>query len=218
MRILIIEDEADILRFMKLELEHEGYETDQASTGPQGLEKALKEDYALILLDVMLPGLSGFEVLRRLRKQKQTPVILLTARGEVTDKVTGLDLGANDYVTKPFHMEELLARIRAVLRTERSEILSTREIRLDTGARLAYVGERPLHLTKTQYALLECLLRHKNRVCTREQLLEEVWGYSYGGEGNVVDVYIRYLRRELGPEAGSIIETVRGVGYVIREK
>lgn len=218
MRILIIEDEADILRFMKLELEHEGYETDQASTGPQGLEKALKEDYALILLDVMLPGLSGFEVLRRLRKQKQTPVILLTARGEVTDKVTGLDLGANDYVTKPFHMEELLARIRAVLRTERSEILSTREIRLDTGARLAYVGERPLRLTKTQYALLECLLRHKNRVCTREQLLEEVWGYSYGGEGNVVDVYIRYLRRELGPEAGSIIETVRGVGYVIREK
>lgn len=218
-----MEDEKEIVRFLKLELEHEGYETDAALDGREGLEAALNHEYGLILLDVMLPELNGFEVLRRLRREKQTPVIMLTARDEVTDKVTGLDTGANDYITKPFRIEELLARIRAVLRTSSGlaakQHLTAGDLTLDTAQRIALRGEDTLTLTKTQYDLLEYLMRNKNIVLTRDQILREVWGYEYGGDSNIVDVYIRYVRARIHEtDDNRLIETVRGVGYVIRDK
>lgn len=220
MRILIIEDEKEIVRFLELELRHEGYDTQSCLDGRTGLETALSQYFDLILLDIMLPELSGTEVLRRLRREKATPVILLTARDGVSDKVNGLDLGASDYVTKPFHIEELLARIRAALRhnAPQSHILSVGDVIMDTHRRTVVRGDQPVSLTKTQHDLLECLLRNKNIVLTRDRLLDEVWGYRYAGDSNIVDVYIRYLRTRLGEkEDHRLIETVRGVGYVIRD-
>ncbi len=224
MRILIVEDEAEIVRFIKLELEHEGYEIASASDGRTALELALSESFDLILLDVMLPELNGIEVLRRLRREKHTPVIMLTARDTIMDKVTGLDTGANDYMTKPFHIEELLARIRAIMRVNAyeetdSEVIKIGGLVLDTAQRLAKHDGQTITLTKTQYDLLEYLIRNRNVVLTREQILNKVWGYDYLGDSNVVDVYIRYVRTKIGDTNGErIIETVRGVGYVIREK
>jgi DNA-binding response OmpR family regulator len=224
MRILIVEDEAEIVRFLKLELEHEGYEIISASDGRTGLDLALSESFDLILLDVMLPELNGIEVLRRLRREKHTPVIMLTARDTIVDKVTGLDTGANDYITKPFHIEELLARIRAIMRTGvyqtiDSEIIKIHDLELDTVQRLVTRSGTAVSLTKTQYDLLEYLMRNRNVVLTREQILNKVWGYDYLGDSNVVDVYIRYVRTKIGDTNDDrIIETVRGVGYVIREK
>ena len=224
MRILIIEDEAEIIRFLKLELEHEGYEITSANDGRSGLEFALSESFDLILLDVMLPELNGIEVLRRLRREKHTPVIMLTARDTIVDKVMGLDTGANDYITKPFHIEELLARIRTIMRTgsfeaSDSDIIKINDLMLDTAQRLATHNGKAVSLTKTQYDLLEYLMRNRNVVLTREQILNKVWGYDYLGDSNVVDVYIRYVRTKIGDTNGDkLIETVRGVGYVIREK
>lgn len=221
MRILIVEDEKEIVRFLDLELRHEGYETQACYDGRTGLAAALESAFDLILLDIMLPELSGTEVLRRLRKEKSTPVILLTARDGISDKVNGLDLGASDYITKPFHIEELLARIRAALRKNApaGELLTAGDVTMDTGRRTVYRGEQKILLTKTQYNLLECLLRNKNIVLTRDRLLDEAWGYQYAGDSNIVDVYIRYLRSRLGEkEDNRLIETVRGVGYVIRDK
>lgn len=221
MRILIVEDEKEIVRFLDLELRHEGYETQACYDGRTGLAAALEGAFDLILLDIMLPELSGTEVLRRLRKEKSTPVILLTARDGISDKVNGLDLGASDYITKPFHIEELLARIRAALRKNApaGELLTAGDVTMDTGRRTVYRGEQKILLTKTQYNLLECLLRNKNIVLTRDRLLDEAWGYQYAGDSNIVDVYIRYLRSRLGEkEDNRLIETVRGVGYVIRDK
>lgn len=221
MRILIVEDEKEIVRFLDLELRHEGYETQACYDGRTGLAAALESAFDLILLDIMLPELSGTEVLRRLRKEKNTPVILLTARDGISDKVNGLDLGASDYITKPFHIEELLARIRAALRKNApaGELLTAGDVTMDTGRRTVYRGEQKILLTKTQYNLLECLLRNKNIVLTRDRLLDEAWGYQYAGDSNIVDVYIRYLRSRLGEkEDNRLIETVRGVGYVIRDK
>lgn len=221
MRILIVEDEKEIVRFLDLELRHEGYETQACYDGRTGLAAALEGAFDLILLDIMLPELSGTEVLRRLRKEKNTPVILLTARDGISDKVNGLDLGASDYITKPFHIEELLARIRAALRKNApaGELLTAGDVTMDTGRRTVYRGEQKILLTKTQYNLLECLLRNKNIVLTRDRLLDEAWGYQYAGDSNIVDVYIRYLRSRLGEkEDNRLIETVRGVGYVIRDK
>lgn len=221
MRILIVEDEKEIVRFLDLELRHEGYKTQACYDGRTGLAAALESAFDLILLDIMLPELSGTEVLRRLRKEKNTPVILLTARDGISDKVNGLDLGASDYITKPFHIEELLARIRAALRKNApaGELLTAGDVTMDTGRRTVYRGEQKILLTKTQYNLLECLLRNKNIVLTRDRLLDEAWGYQYAGDSNIVDVYIRYLRSRLGEkEDNRLIETVRGVGYVIRDK
>lgn len=221
MRILIVEDEKEIVRFLDLELRHEGYETQACYDGRTGLAAALEGAFDLILLDIMLPELSGTEVLRRLRKEKSTPVILLTARDGISDKVNGLDLGASDYITKPFHIEELLARIRAALRKNApaGELLTAGDVTMDTGRRTVCRGEQKILLTKTQYNLLECLLRNKNIVLTRDRLLDEAWGYQYAGDSNIVDVYIRYLRSRLGEkEDNRLIETVRGVGYVIRDK
>ena len=223
MRILLVEDEAEIVRFVKLELEHEGYSVTTAADGRTGLDLALSECFDLILLDVMLPELNGIEVLRRIRREKYTPVIMLTARDSIVDKVTGLDTGANDYITKPFHIEELLARIRACLRASTQEVGDTSvitigDLTLDTAQRLVLRNDKTVVLTKTQYDLLEYLIRNRNIVLTREQILNEVWGYDYLGDSNVVDVYIRYVRTKLGEtNANRLIETVRGVGYVIRE-
>lgn len=226
MRILMIEDEAEIIRFLKLELQHEGYETECRTDGRSGLDCALSEDFDLILLDVMLPELNGVEVLRRLRKEKQTPVIMVTARDAVMEKVNGLDMGANDYITKPFHIEELLARIRMVLRTSGAanddapgEVLTLGDLVINTTSRQVMRAGEIIDLTKTQYDLLEYLVRNRDIVLSREQILDRVWGYAYAGDSNIVDVYVRYVRNRLHEtEDKRIIETVRGVGYVVRDK
>ena len=226
MRILIVEDEAEIVRFLSLELQHEGYETQSCADGRSGLNRALEEEFDLILLDVMLPELNGIEVLRRLRREKQTPVILVTARDAVMEKVTGLDTGANDYITKPFHIEELLARIRMVLRASdhasagaQAEVLTLGDLDLNASSRQVTRAGAIVELTKTQYDLLEYLLRNRDIVLTRDQILNSVWGYEYAGNSNIVDVYVRYLRNRIrDTEESRIIETVRGIGYVIRDK
>ncbi|MCL2081113.1 MAG: response regulator transcription factor [Oscillospiraceae bacterium] len=216
-RILIIEDEERLARFVELELLHEGYEVDKAFDGREGLDKALAGGHALILLDVMLPGLNGMEVLRRLRQHSDIPVIMLTARDAVMDKVSGLDGGANDYVTKPFAIEELLARIRAFLR-KKGVALSCGRLSLDPESRVAAVDGTPIDLTRREFDLLHHLVLNKDIVQKRDGLLSAVWGYDYSGETNSVDVYIRYLRTKIEEPFGlKIIHTVRGVGYVVRE-
>lgn len=224
-KILLVEDEVKLSRFVELELRHEGYEVDKAFDGREGLAMAEAGGYDLLLLDVMLPGLSGLELLRRVRKNNDVPAILLTARDAVADKVTGLDMGADDYVTKPFEIEELLARIRAALRKRGKEalhqgaVLTAGQLSLDAERYTARYGERTLELTNREFMLLKALLENKGIVLTRETLLEKVWGYSYLGETNVVDVYIRYLRQKIDdPFHVKLIHTVRGVGYVLREE
>lgn len=226
-KILIIEDEPQLARFIQLELEHEEYETAVSGDGREGLGLAESGDFDLVLLDIMLPGLNGLEVLRRLRKaENYTPVIMLTARDSVMDKVSGLDMGADDYITKPFAIEELLARIRAALRTVHvseveekngDPIIVFGELEMDTARHTVSCAGKPLELTVKEFGLLQALLENVSIVLTREQLLEKVWGYDYFGETNVVDVYIRYLRGKL-EEVSSVkyIQTVRGVGYVIK--
>ena len=222
-KILIIEDEAKIARFIELELAHEGYETDKAEDGRKGLELAESGVYDLVLLDIMLPALNGLEVLRRLRRTSDVPVIVLTARDAVMDKVSGLDMGADDYVTKPFAIEELLARIRLALR-RRGTAKAAEETLTCGGLSLSvprhevrYNGEE-IDLTSREFSLLQVLMENKNVVLSRDSLLEKVWGYDYMGETNVVDVYVRYLRSKIDNVYGcSVIQTVRGVGYVIRD-
>ena len=223
-RILIVEDETKIARFLELELKHEGYEVLIAGDGRTGLEKAIKDKVDLIILDLMLPGLSGIEVCRRVRLESQVPIIMLTAKDDVTDKVTGLDTGADDYMTKPFAIEELLARIRVALnrkkglKEHKAETLQIGEVKLNLTSHSAYYGEEELMLTKKEYELLEYMIRNKNMVLTREQLLNHVWDYEYFGDTNVVDVYIRYLRQKIDEKYGiRLISTVRGVGYIIKE-
>ena len=220
-KILIVEDESGIARFLELELTHEGYTVGKAADGRTGLNMALAGGYDLILLDVMLPGLNGLEVLRRLRAESAVPVILLTARDAVMDKVSGLDMGANDYITKPFSIEELLARIRAALRTgaaEKAPVVLTRGALVMDPARhtVTYDGV-PIQLTYKEFLLLQTLLENRDIVQTRDALMEKVWGYDYAGETNVVDVYIRYLRQKIDAPFGvKLIHTVRGMGYVIK--
>lgn len=223
MKILLIEDDVDIADFVKMELEHEGYAVQTAFDGRTGLDIALAADFGLILLDIMLPGLNGLEVLRRLRLCKQTPVILLTARDTVMDKVAGLDTGANDYVTKSFHIEELFARIRVLARAgakgDNGSVLKNADIVMDRQKRLVFRGGRHVTLTKTQFDLLEYFLMNLDIVLSREQLLGAVWRYDYAGDSNVVDVYVRYVRNRLGePADGKLIESVRGIGYVMRSQ
>ena len=222
-RILIVEDEEKLARFVELELNHEGYEVQKAFDGRTGLVMALEGESDLILLDVMLPGMSGLELLRRLRKEKQTPVILVTARDAVMDKVTGLDMGADDYITKPFEIEELLARIRAALRKRTApvsggNVLTSGELKLDPARHEVHYGGERIELTHREFALLQVLMENKSIVLSREKLLELVWDYDYAGETNVVDVYIRYLRAKIDDAYGvKYIHTVRGVGYVFRD-
>lgn len=222
--ILIVEDEEKIARVLQLELEYEGYSVTIKHNGTEGLDAAAKGGHSLVLLDVMLPGLSGLEVLRRLRKtDSQTPVILLTARDSIPDKVTGLDIGANDYVTKPFEIEELLARIRAALRqngTKTEDIgtfLTYDDLRVNEKTREVRRGDKEVELTPREFDLLVYMLKHPQQVLTREQILSSVWGFDYIGDTNVVDVYIRYIRKKLDyPYEKQLIHTIRGVGYAIK--
>ncbi len=224
-RILIVEDEEKMARFVELELMHEGYETGKASDGRSGLEMALSGEYDLMVLDVMLPGLNGLEVLRRLRLSSSLPVILLTARDAVMDKVSGLEMGADDYMTKPFAIEELLARIRLALRKAgqsrekaAARELSCREVTLNVDSREVSVKGTPVELTSREFDLLRTFLENKNIVLSRDSLIEKVWGFSYFGETNVVDVYVRYLRQKIDDPFGiDLIHTVRGVGYVVKD-
>ncbi|MBU5468569.1 response regulator transcription factor [Virgibacillus sp. MSJ-26] len=222
--ILIVEDEKKLSRVLQLELEYEDYRTETADNGKDALRLITEKKWDLVLLDIMLPGLSGVEVLRRVRKSNDdTPIILLTARDEVHDKVSGLDLGANDYVTKPFQIEELLARIRVHLRQSakkeiESPTLSVGDLAINTDSREVQRENELIDLTPREYDLLICLLENKNIVLTRDQLIERVWGYDYFGDTNVVDVYIRYLRQKIDkPFTDAYIQTVRGVGYTIKD-
>ncbi len=227
--ILIVEDEEKIGRFLELELKHEGYEVLKAADGRDGLEKAESGKADLVVLDVMLPELNGFEVLRRLRKKSDIPVIMLTAKDEVMDKVAGLDGGADDYMTKPFAIEELLARIRLVLKkyaglqnTDKNQSsagkLTYNKLIMDVQRyEVSYDGNK-VELTHREFELLRVLLENKNIVISRDTLLEKVCGYDYMGETNIIDVYVRYLRSKLDDVYGEkIIQTVRGVGYCIKE-
>jgi len=220
--ILIIEDDQAILKLLKRSLTYEGYEVETADDGPTGLSKARELQPDLVILDWMLPGMDGLEICHRLRVSGDTPVLMLTAKDTIQDRVQGLDAGADDYLVKPFDVDELFARIRALLRrtqSQRNPILTFADLTLDTGSRQATRGERNISLTAKEYDLLELFLRHPRQVLTREVIFDRVWGYDFGGESNVLEVYIRYLRQKL--EAGGeprLIHTVRGVGYVLREE
>ncbi|BAD62932.1 MULTISPECIES: response regulator transcription factor [Shouchella] len=219
-RILLIEDDAAIARYLELELKHEGFELIIENDGEGGLAKALLEKFDVILLDVMLPKISGIEVLRRLRKSKETtPVILLTAKGEVSDKVTGLDSGANDYMTKPFFIEELLARIRVIFREKTTNnSLHWGELTMNPDTYQVIVKGQELGLTKKEYELLYYLLVNRNIALSRENIIENVWGYEYYGDTNIVDVFIKNIRRKLEDVMDvRMIQTIRGIGYVIKD-
>lgn len=226
-RIFIVEDEHRIARFLQIELEHEGYETATEDNGQRAFERIAQEDYDLVLLDVMLPDMDGMTICRKVREFSNVPIIMLTARDDLDDKVRGLDIGADDYITKPFAMQELLARIRNALRKHRREDLSLqpeddklvcRDLVMYPKRYEVTVKGEEIQLTKKEYLLLEYLLRNKRNVLTRDQILQEVWGYDYTGDTNVVDVYIRYLRAKIDDRFNDkYIYTVRGVGYAIKE-
>lgn len=218
-KILLVEDEENIALFVKMELEYEGYKVEVCDDGIKGLEFSIENEYDLILLDLMLPKLNGLEVCRRLRKVKNTPIIMLTARDDVMDKVTGFQTGADDYVSKPFAIEELLARIEALLRRVNANKpvankLEFNDISIDMDARIVIQDGEEINLTTKEYELLVELMKNKNKVLSRDTLLENIWGYDYEAETNVVDVYIRHLRSKLKNDG--YIQTVRGIGYVIR--
>ncbi len=228
--ILIVEDEEKLARFVELELIHEGYAVTKSGNGRQALDMALQGQFDLILLDIMLPGLNGLEVLRRLQKEKPTPVILLTARDAVMDKVSGLDAGAVDYITKPFAIEELLARIRVALKLHaahtfgalntpaRDGVLTWKELTLDEPRHQVKYAGHEIVLTNREFLMLKTLLENQDIVLSRDTLLDRACGYDFVGETNIVDVYIRYLRSKIDDVFGvKMIHTVRGVGYVIKQ-
>ena len=225
-KILIIEDEKNLARFVDLELKHEGYETEVHFNGRTGLEAALAEDWDAILLDLMLPELNGLEVCRRVRQVKNTPIIMMTARDSVIDRVSGLDHGADDYIVKPFAIEELLARLRALLRrisiegennTAKQTTIKYRDLVIEKENRVVRRGDDIIELTKREYELLLTLMENVNVVLARDVLLSKVWGYNSDVETNVVDVYVRYIRNKIDrPGEPSYIQTVRGTGYVMR--
>lgn len=225
-KMLIVEDDFHVAQFIQLEMEHEGYEVVLSTDGEEALNKFHELDFDLIILDWMLPKLSGIEVCRRIRKHSHVPIILLTAREDIGDKIAGLDTGADDYLTKPFEIEELLARIRALLRRnafhqekgeKEKETLTIEDLSVDIKKRMVQRAGQPIELTQREFDLLVYLLRNEGEVLNREQILSAVWGYGFMGETNVVDVYIRYLRNKLDRNyARSLIHTVRGIGYTIR--
>jgi DNA-binding response OmpR family regulator len=220
--ILLVEDEEKLARFIELELSSEGYGIHVAHDGLTGLTMARESAHDLIILDWMMPGMTGVEVCRRLRSTgNKTPIILLTAKDEVGDRVTGLDAGADDYVIKPFSIEELLARVRAHLRRtqdENPDLLKFSDLRLDRRTREVFHGDRAIELTAKEFDLLDYLISHPRQVITRDQILEKVWGYDFMGDSNIIEVYVRYLRLKLEENGEKrLIQTVRGVGYVLRE-
>ncbi|HMD01955.1 MAG TPA: response regulator transcription factor [Candidatus Baltobacteraceae bacterium] len=218
-RVLVVEDDTQITRVLRLELEHEGYEVDTAADGLSGLEKALKEP-DLIILDLMLPKMDGMEVCTRVRAKSRVPIIMLTAKDRIPDRVSGLDTGADDYLTKPFAIDELLARVRARLRERQpnSKVLAVKDLTMDRERHEVTRAGKPVQLTAKEFALLEYLLIHKNKVHTRDELFNGVWGSDFLGDSNLIDVYIRYLRGKIddGSE-DKLIQTVRGVGYTLKE-
>ncbi|MCM3135636.1 response regulator transcription factor [Paenibacillus polysaccharolyticus] len=245
--VLVIEDEPKIARLLELELQYEGYQVTKADSGTEGLEKYSEGQWDLILLDIMLPGLSGIEVLRRIRaRDAAIPILMLTAKDSVEDKVSGLDLGANDYITKPFQIEELLARVRAALRlaaassartlnptSEQGALqesvgqqqeadtawLTAADLKLHEGTREVFRKGQSIELTPREFDLLVYLLRNQRQVLSRDQIVQSVWGYDYYGDTNVVDVYIRYVRKKVDNGfTPPLIHTVRGVGYVLKEQ
>ncbi len=221
-RILIIEDDQAILKLLQRGLAYEGYVVDVATDGRTGLNLARDRNPDLVVLDWMLPGMDGLEVCHRLRLGGAMPILMLTAKDTIQDRVQGLDAGADDYMVKPFNLDELLARIRALLRRtqpERIQVLKFADLTLDTGSREATRGNKLIQLTAKEYELLELFMRHPKQVLTREVIFDRVWGYDFGGESNVLEVYIRYLRQKLedNETLPRLIHTVRGVGYVLRE-
>lgn len=221
-KILIVEDDQAILKLLKRGLEYEGYSVAAATEGRSALIVARDQKPDVVILDWMLPGMDGLEVCHRLRSGGAIPILMLTAKDTIEDRIQGLDAGADDYMVKPFNLEELLARVRALLRRtqpERIPVLQFADLALDTGSRQASRGARVISLTAKEYELLELFLRHPKQVLTREVIFERVWGYDFGGESNVLEVYIRYLRQKLEGEGEKrLLHTVRGVGYVLRDE
>jgi DNA-binding response OmpR family regulator len=218
-KILVVEDDAQILRVLELELRHEGYEVETARDGLTGLERALKEP-DLVVLDLMLPKLDGMEVCSRIRAKSNVPIIMLTAKDRIPDRVAGLDAGADDYLSKPFSIEELLARIRARLRERNphENVLAAKDLTMDRDRHEVVRAGKPIQLTAKEYALLEYLLLHRNKVHTRDELFNGVWGSDFLGDSNLIDVYIRYLRGKIDDGYDDkLIQTVRGVGYALKE-
>lgn len=221
-RILVIEDDERIAQFLERGLIFEGYRVEVAQDGLDGLSMARDTPPDLVVLDIMLPGIDGLEVCRRLRMASDVPILMLTAKDTVEDRVTGLDAGADDYLVKPFSFDELMARIRALFRraapASKPELLSFSDLELDTGTHRAGRGERVIDLTAKEYELLELFMRHPRQVLSRELIFDRVWGYDFGGESNIIEVYVRYLRQKTEAEVDPrLIHTVRGVGYVLRE-
>jgi two-component system response regulator MprA len=221
-RVLVIEDEDRIRQFLQRGLAYENYRVDVAADGPTGLAIARENPPDIVILDWMLPGMDGLEVCRRLRAAGPVPILMLTAKDTVGDRVIGLDAGADDYLVKPFAFDELLARMRALLRRaapSSPEVLKFSDLTLDTGTRQAFRGERAIELTAKEYELLELFMRHPRQVLTREVIFDRVWGYDFGGESNIIEVYVRYLRQKTEAAGESrLVHTVRGVGYVLREE
>ena len=220
-RVLIIEDDEGILRVLRRALNYENYQVETAVDGEAGLTLARDWRPDLVILDLMLPGMDGLEVTQRMRMDGNIPILMLTAKDTINDRVLGLDAGADDYMSKPFELDELLARVRALLRRtqlERAPVLTFHDLTLDTSTRQASRQGRQVPLTAKEYDLLELFMRHPRQVMTREMIFDRVWGYDFGGESNVLDVYIRYLRQKLELEGElRLLHTVRGVGYVLRE-
>ncbi|CUP49473.1 two-component response regulator [Clostridium baratii] len=220
--VLIVEDEENMVSFIKMELEYEGYNVDVANDGRRAVSLVLEKDYDVILLDLMLPGINGIEVCRRIRKEKETPIIMLTARDSVMDKVTGLKSGADDYLAKPFAIEELIARMEVIFRRNKKEKsnseLKFKDIILDIEGRTVRRNNEVIELTNTEFQLLLMFMKNINRALTRDIIMENIWGYNSEAETNVVDVYVRYIRNKLDKnDKEKYIQTIRGVGYIMRD-
>jgi len=221
MRILVVDDDPEIVSFLKRGLTYEGYTVDTAGDGTEALAKARDAEPNLVILDVMMPGMDGMEVSKRLRQASSIPILMLTAKGTVADRIRGLDSGADDYLVKPFSFDELLARVRALLRRSQpteGEVLRFMDLSLDPSTREVKRGDDVIQLTAQEFDLLELFLRHPRQVLRRDMIYEKVWGYDFGGESNVIEVYMRYLRSKLEASGQPrLIHTVRGVGYVLKE-
>ena len=221
-KILVIEDEERIRQFLQRGLSYEGYRVDTAEDGLDGLELARTTPPDLVLLDIMLPGMNGLDVCRNLRAESEVPILMLTAKESIEDRVAGLDAGADDYLVKPFSFDELLARVRALLRRAQPttpEVFRFADLELDTGTRQGRRGAHLFDLTAKEYELLELFMRNPRRVLTRDVIYDRVWGYDFGGESNIIEVYVRYLRQKTeADDLPRLIHTVRGIGYVLREE
>ena len=223
LRILVVDDDAAVASVLRRGLAYEGYKVDTAVDGADALRLALERPPNLVILDIMMPGMDGLEVCRRLRvADRSLPILFLTAKDAPKDQVIGLEIGGDDYVTKPFDLDVLLARVKALLRRgsqQEPALLSYADLRVDTGGRLAYRGDRRISLTTTEYELLRLLILHPRQVVTKDQIMERVWGYDFGGSANIVEVYVRALRKKLEEQAEPrLIQTVRGAGYVLRQE